>query len=84
LSTEPGAESRTARIVAGEDVMGLPSSRGKESPSAMVNMRPLRVHSQHRPAVTPDKSGNATYRWQSRDPAYQEGSRQLSHRDISP
>ncbi len=28
LSTGPGAQSRTARMVAGEDVMGLPSSRG--------------------------------------------------------
>jgi len=28
LPTGPGAESRTARMVAGEDVMGLPSSRG--------------------------------------------------------
>ena len=29
LSTGPGTESRTARMVAGEDVMGLPSSRGR-------------------------------------------------------
>ena len=31
LSTGPGAESWTARMVAGEDVMGLPSSRVAES-----------------------------------------------------
>jgi hypothetical protein len=44
LSTGPGAESRTARRVAGEDVMGLLSSRGR-SRSAVVSMRPLRLQS---------------------------------------
>jgi hypothetical protein len=32
-------------MVAGEDVMGLPSSREEESRSAVVNTRPLRLHS---------------------------------------
>ena len=51
-------QGRTARMVAGQDVIGLPSSRGQESRSAVVNMRPLRLHSagaKPGPAATPDK-----------------------------
>jgi hypothetical protein len=60
-----GAQSRTARMVDGEDIMGLPSPPGSRVGQRWSTCGCRGFTPNPGPAATPDKSGKRTYRWES-------------------